>query len=161
MDASMHIAQINVGRIRGLEGDPQVADFFANLDAVNALAERMPGFVWRLKDASAGGVGNATGIKVSDHPRDLANMSVWETPDQLATFVFQTLYVRFYRRAAEFFEPPSGVHFAAWHVAKGYVPTLEEGLAKLVDLRSNGASERVFGWEHFPGAAELAARRCA
>ena len=35
-----------------------MADFFDNLDRINAAAERMPGFVWRLKDDS----GNATNI---------------------------------------------------------------------------------------------------
>ena len=30
--------------------DPRMADFYNNLARVNALAERMPGFVWRLKD---------------------------------------------------------------------------------------------------------------
>jgi hypothetical protein len=43
-----HLAQINIARLRHPEGDPRVADFFANLDRVNAAAERMPGFVWRL-----------------------------------------------------------------------------------------------------------------
>src|SRR5579862_4433351 len=52
---AMHLAQINIGRVLGGPDDPRMKDFFANLARVNALAERMPGFVWRLKDAT--GVG--------------------------------------------------------------------------------------------------------
>ena len=46
----MHLAQVNIGRVLGGPDDPRMADFYASLARVNALAERMPGFVWRLKD---------------------------------------------------------------------------------------------------------------
>ncbi len=52
-----------------------MADFFANLDRINAMAERMPGFVWRLKDES----GNATAIPWPGDPTMNVNMSVWES----------------------------------------------------------------------------------
>ena len=47
-----HLAQVNIGRVLGGPDDPRMVDFYANLARVNALAERMPGFVWRLKDDS-------------------------------------------------------------------------------------------------------------
>ena len=52
----MQLAQLNIGKFKAGRDDPSMAYFFDNLDRVNALAERMPGFVWRLKDDS----GNAT-----------------------------------------------------------------------------------------------------
>ena len=55
----MHLAEINVARLRHPLDDPRVADFVANLDRVNALAERSDGFLWRLKDET----GNATAIE--------------------------------------------------------------------------------------------------
>ena len=55
----MHIAQINVGRLLYPITDPRIADFVNNLDAINALAESGPGFVWRLTDD---GSNNATAI---------------------------------------------------------------------------------------------------
>ncbi|MGH6828706.1 MAG: DUF3291 domain-containing protein [Rhizomicrobium sp.] len=51
-----HPAQRNIGRFRAAKDDPAMAAFFANLDRINAAAERMPGFGWRLKDER----GNAT-----------------------------------------------------------------------------------------------------
>ena len=51
--AGTHLAQLNVGHIRYATDDPRMAEFMGALDAVNALAERSPGFVWRLKDEAA------------------------------------------------------------------------------------------------------------
>jgi hypothetical protein len=46
----MHLAQLNVGRLRAAMDDPIIDDFRMNLEPVNALAEVSPGFVWRLQD---------------------------------------------------------------------------------------------------------------
>ena len=44
-----HIAQVNIGRMRGpLEGSI-MAGFVARLNEINALADHSPGFVWRLQ----------------------------------------------------------------------------------------------------------------
>ena len=82
-----HLAQLNVGHIRFPTDDPRLAEFMGALDSVNALAERSPGFVWRLKSDS----GNATDILVSADPTFLVNMSVWETAEQLEHFVWTVL----------------------------------------------------------------------
>ena len=102
--AGTHLAQLNVGHIRYPTDDPRMAEFMGALDAVNALAERSPRFVWRLKDAS----NNATGILVSADPTFLINMSVWETPEQLQHFVWNTVHRQFYERrlAPDFTLPP-------------------------------------------------------
>jgi hypothetical protein len=44
-----HVAQVNIGRLRAPIDDPSIADFVDALDRVNALADRSPGFVWRLQ----------------------------------------------------------------------------------------------------------------
>ena len=51
-----HLAQINVARARAPLDDPLMASFIARLDDINALAERGPGFVWRLKRCAYGDV---------------------------------------------------------------------------------------------------------
>lgn len=48
----MHLAQVNIGRIFGPMDSPVMAEFKANLDPINELAEATPGFVWRLKSDS-------------------------------------------------------------------------------------------------------------
>ena len=44
-----YIAQVNIGRIRAPLDDSLMAGFVARLDEINALADRSPGFVWRLQ----------------------------------------------------------------------------------------------------------------
>ncbi|MCS3795188.1 hypothetical protein GGD38_000526 [Chitinophagaceae bacterium OAS944] len=67
-----HLAQVNIGKILGPIDSPVMAEFVANLDRINALAENSEGFVWRLKDDS----NNATSIKVYDDDMIIVNMSV-------------------------------------------------------------------------------------
>jgi Domain of unknown function (DUF3291) len=43
-----HLAQINIGRLIAPIDDPRIAEFVANLESINALADHAPGFVWRL-----------------------------------------------------------------------------------------------------------------
>ena len=67
-----HLAQINIARLIAPLDDPKIAGFVAQLDPINALADRSAGFVWRLKSES----GNATDIAYSDDPFIIVNMSV-------------------------------------------------------------------------------------
>lgn len=64
------LAQINIGRLIAPIDDPRIAEFVAQLEPVNALADQAPGFVWRLQSAS----GNATDIAYSDDPSIMLNM---------------------------------------------------------------------------------------
>ena len=51
-----HIAQVNIGRIRGPLDSATMHGFMSRLDEINALADHSPGFVWRLQTDA----GNAT-----------------------------------------------------------------------------------------------------
>jgi hypothetical protein len=53
-----HLAQINIARLIAPLDDPKIAGFVSQLEPINAVADRAPGFVWRLKSES----GNATDI---------------------------------------------------------------------------------------------------
>ena len=46
--ARHQLAQLNVARLVAPIDSPELADFVARLDEINALAEASPGFVWRL-----------------------------------------------------------------------------------------------------------------
>ena len=48
MSDGFHLAQLNIGRMVAPIDAPEVADFVAALDPVNAIADAAPGFVWRL-----------------------------------------------------------------------------------------------------------------
>lgn len=153
-----HLAQINVGRFRHATDDPRMAGFMENLDRVNAIADKMPGFVWRLQDDS----GNATAIDGSVLGPDMAvNMSVWETPEALGRFVWQTVHERFYRRKADWFNAVAQAYFAMWWIDTGHVPTLPEAAERLSHLQKHGPTDFAFGWDDLPDVVHWQGRQCA
>ncbi len=83
MNATRHLAQLNIGRFRYPTDDPRMADFMNNLALVNGIADRSAGFVWRLKDDS----GNATNFRPFPDPQMAVNLSVWESVEALERFV--------------------------------------------------------------------------
>jgi hypothetical protein len=152
-----HLAQINIARLMHPAGDQRVADFFANLDRVNAAAERMPGFVWRLKDET----GNATEIQAFDDPMLVVNMSVWEDVENFERFVWQTVHAKIYNRKSSWFEVLAKPHFAMWWIDAGHTPTALEGRRRLEHLQENGPSDYAFGWESVASAQLWRKQRCA
>ncbi len=153
-----HLAQVNIGRVVGGPDEPRMADFYANLARVNALAERMPGFVWRLKDDSGT---SAMALHWPGDPTMNVNMSVWESAEALGKFVFQTVHRTIYARKHEFFEAPAENTVALWWVPAGHIPTLDEAKERLDRLNAFGPSEFAFGWADLPSAKLWQAKRCA
>jgi hypothetical protein len=152
----MQLAQLNIGKFRGPREDPRMADFYDNLDRVNAVAERMPGFVWRLKDDS----GNATDIPWAGDPAFAVNMSVWASVEALERFVFMTVHRGIYARKHEFFDVPAEPTFVMWFVPDGHIPTLQEAQARLEHYRAQGGDEFAFGWNDVPAAKLWQEKRC-
>ncbi len=146
---NMHLAELNVGRLIAPQDDPRVADFMGNLDRLNGLAKRMPGFVWMMEGAS--GAGN-TDTAIDGDPLFIPNISVWESVETLETYVWGTIHKQFYERRAEWFEVLSEMHFVMWWVPQGHRPTLEEALARLAHLKEHGDSDHAFGWAHLAEA---------
>jgi uncharacterized protein DUF3291 len=151
-----HIAQLNVGRPLHALDDPRMAGFMDNLDRVNAIAERSPGFVWRLKDES----NNATALRPFDDPNMLVNMSVWESVEALERFVWATVHKQFYNRRGGWFEKLATPHFVMWLIPPGHIPDLAEAKARLEHLTQHGDSEFAFGWSHLPHIRLWMSKRC-
>jgi 3-oxoacyl-ACP reductase-like protein len=63
--STYQLAQLNIGVIKAAMDSPVMADFAGNLDRINALAESMPGFVWRLQTDQ----GDATAIRPFENVR--------------------------------------------------------------------------------------------
>ena len=141
-----HLAELNIGRLIAPTDDPRVAEFMQNLDRINGMGKRMPGFVWMMEGSGEPGTGN-TENSIGDDPQAVANLTVWEDAESLTNFVYNTLHSKFLDRKAEWFEAMGERHFVMWYIPAGHVPTLEEALARLDDLRENGPSERAFGWD--------------
>ncbi len=151
----MHLAELNIGKFKYPTTDPRMAGFMDNLDRVNALAERSPGFVWRLK----GDNNNATDFRVGD---DYAvNLSVWTDAKSLENYVFKTVHAQFYKRKAEWFGVMEKPHMVFWHVAEGHRPSLSEAMDRLENYQKNGATEAAFGWAEVMDVERMRQLRCA
>ena len=153
-----HIAQLNVGRAVGPLDSETMAEFMALLDPINAIADRSPGFVWRLEDDEGTG---ATGIKVSEDEQFIVNMSVWESIDALWEFVYDGDHVAVMRRRREWFERHVKPFQVLWWVPANHVPTPEEALAKLAHLETYGPTPDAFTFKKrfAPGGEPLPAGR--
>jgi hypothetical protein len=124
-------------------------EFVDNVDRVNRLADKLPGFVWRLQDES----GHAMGMTVYDDPAILPNLTVWESVEALERFVFKTVHGRFFDRRDTWFAQPDPT-LVMWWVKAGDRPTLQESCARLDHLRANGPSDYAFGWESLPAVQD-------
>ncbi len=135
-----HLAEINIGRLRAPVDSPILADFVANLERINALADGSPGFVWRL----VGEGDDATDIKPdAGDPMMAVNMSVWTDPQSLGAFVYRSDHIGIMRRRAEWFEKLE-LYMALWLVPAGHIPTVAEGMAKIETLRRLGPTAAAF-----------------
>jgi hypothetical protein len=139
--ANYHIAQINIGRAKRPVEDPMMAGFMTRLDDLNALADRSPGFVWRLQTLE----GNATYFRPYEHDdRILLNMSVWETIDALRHYVYKTAHAEMLRHREEWFERFAGIYLALWWVPVGHIPGIDEAKKRLAHLDQYGPTQFAF-----------------
>ena len=151
----MHLAQVNIAKPRYANDDPRFAGFMDNLARINALGATMPGFVWMLKDET----GHAMDLP-NPFPGAAANLTVWETPEALEHFVWNTVHKQFYNRKHEWFEAMDSHHFAMWWIEEGYRPTLEEAKDRLDHLDRQGNSDFAFHWSHLPHVGLWQSQRC-
>ena len=138
----MPIAQFNIALARWPLDDPRMAGFTDNIRRINGLAERSPGYLWRLVDETG-----PEAPKFPDHPLMTFTLSLWRDVESLRHFTWNTLHKRFRLRRAEWFVPWEGPYLALWPVAEGHRPDGTEALAMLERLAHEGPSEAVFGVE--------------
>ena len=146
-ETGYHIAQVNIARMIAPLEDPAMAEFVALLDEINALADRSPGFVWRLQTEQ----GNATYLRPYDDDRILFNLSVWETIEELKAYVFKSAHGEVMARRRQWFERFEGRYVALWWVRAGHIPSVEEAKQRLEYLREHGESAYAFTFKRpFP-----------
>src|SRR5580704_18626447 len=120
--STYHLAQVNIGRMKAPLEDPVMSGFVARLDEINALADRSPGFVWRLQTSE----GNATYLRPYNDERIILNMSVWETVDALKHYAYYTAHAEVLRRRHDWFEKFASAYAALWWVPIGHIPGVDE-----------------------------------
>ena len=136
------IGQFNIARARYDLNDPRMAPFFDAVPIMNSLAERAPGFVWRMVDETP-----AQAEIFPHEPRMTMTISVWRDLESLRHFTWNTLHKKFRLRSREWFEDMGEAYLAIWPIADNHRPSGREAWDMLSKLRREGASELVFGTE--------------
>lgn len=141
MDALYHLAEVNIALLREPIESDLLRDFVAELDPVNAAADAAPGFVWRLQTED----GDATGIRGFDSDAIIVNMSVWESTEALAEYVYRDASHRdVLRKRHKWFHKMAESHMVLWWVPAGHVPTVAEAEERLAFLRAHGPTPIAF-----------------
>ena len=136
-----HLAQLNIATIRHDLDSPEMADFVDNLDNINMLGERSPGFVWRHMDDT----GASTATRPFADANILINFTVWEDVDSLRQFAYKTEHVDFLRRRREWFAPAPGYPVGVmWWIPAGTIPTLDDAVVRIELLRDEGPTPKAF-----------------
>jgi hypothetical protein len=144
---AQHLAQINISRLLAPLGDPKIAEFVAQLEPINALADKAPGFVWRLQSGS----GNATDIAYNEDPFVIVNMSVWESIETLRDFAYKSDHAKVFRDRPKWFEKTDQPSYCLWWIPAGHIPTVAEGRERLEHYQTHGATPHSFWFsQHFP-----------
>jgi hypothetical protein len=143
----MQLAQVNIAKMLAPIDSELMADFVAQLDEVNALADTSEGFIWRML---GNGSDDATGLR--PFPDDLmyiVNMSVWANEDALFQFVYHNprhREVMMQRR--KWFEKMERFHMVFWHIEDGHIPTLEEAKSRMEHYWEHGESDVAFTFKY-------------
>jgi heme-degrading monooxygenase HmoA len=144
----MHLAQVNIGRMRAPLDDPSMHGFVSRLAELNALADGSDGFVWRMQDGA--GAGN-TYLRPFDDDRIIVNMSVWESIEQLRAYTYSGAHAEVLRQRREWFEKFERVSLALWWIPAGHIPTVDDAKQRLASLDDRGPTPYAFTFAHvFP-----------
>ncbi len=138
-----HLAQVNIARMLAPLTDPLMAGFVAELDAINALADNSPGFLWRLQTPE----GNATDIRPYADDLILVNLSLWASLADLTTFVYKSQHRQVMQQRQRWFQRFNGPYVALWWVSSGHIPTVEEAKERLSYLSAHGETPHAFSFK--------------
>jgi hypothetical protein len=141
-----HLAQLNIASMKQPLEAPCMADFVANLQRINELADAAPGFVWRLQDEA----GDATAIRPFGDEM-LVNLSVWRDVAALRAYVYRSAHAEMLKRRNEWFDRMGAAHMVLWWVPQGHLPSVGEAAERLELLRAAGPTARAFNFRQtFP-----------
>jgi uncharacterized protein DUF3291 len=146
------LAEVNIARMLAPLDSPLMAEFVAQLDAINTLADNSPGFLWRLQTPE----GNATVLRPYEDDFILVNLSLWASLPDLSAFVYKSQHRQVLQQRPQWFERFDGSYLALWWVPSGHIPTVEEAKERLDYLRIHGESPYAFSFKKpFEAAAAI------
>jgi hypothetical protein len=135
-----HLAQLNIALPLEPLTSHRLAGFVELLEPANAAADRSPGFVWRLQTED----GDATAVRGFGDDRLIVNLSVWESLDALAAYVYDGFHAEVMRRRRQWFAHIREAYTVLWWVPVGVRPTVADAELRLTALRERGPSPYAF-----------------
>lgn len=151
---SYHLAQVNIATLRAPLDHPSMADFVAQIQRINAIADADPGFVWRLRSE---GADDATNIRAFEDDRILLTLTVWRSLESLVNYVYQGAHAEIMRDRRRWFERFHQPILALWWIPADHIPTIAEAKERLEHLRCHGATSYAFLFSRpFPNPSQMA-----
>ncbi|WP_088891717.1 DUF3291 domain-containing protein [Leptolyngbya ohadii] len=141
LPSQYYLAQINTARLRAPLDAPEMADFVAQIQGINAIADDDPGFVWRLRGE---GADDATSIRPFDDDQILVTMTVWKSVEALSNYVYRGAHAGIMRDRRRWFEKLDQQILALWWIPVGHLPTIEEAKERLAHLQQHGSTPYAF-----------------
>jgi hypothetical protein len=94
-------------------------------------------------------------VRAYDDPSILVNVSVWESLESLAAFVYTSVHRPVMGRRRQWFARFDGPYTALWWVPHGHTPGVEEAKERIEHLRAHGATAFAFTFKSlFPAPDE-------
>ena len=148
--SAYQLAQLNIASMKEPLESPGMADFVANLERINALAEASPGFVWRLQDEA----GDATALRPFGE-EVLVNLSLWRDVEALKDYVYKSAHAEILKRRNEWFTRMGEAHMVLWWVPTGHLPSVSEAAERLRMLRELGPTAQAFSFRQAFAPADM------
>lgn len=140
MENGFHLAQVNIARAKAPLDHPLMKGFVDQLERINTLAERSPGFIWRLENEE----GDATTIRLFEDERIIVNLSLWASLGALKAYVYSGEHLAVLKNKKNWFEKLDRPSLALWWLPVGQIPDLGSAKAALAKLQEKGATPEAF-----------------
>lgn len=153
-----HLAQANIARLRAPIQDAAIAGLLERIEAMNHLAEKSPGFVWRLEGSDV----TLEHLRVFDNyfvpfepERLFYNMSVWESVEHLHQYTYNAAHAEMLRQKHEWISKFERPHLVLWWIPAGHRPSIDESARRFRILHERGPTSDAFTFKDiFPSPAQ-------
>ncbi|MEJ2710422.1 MAG: DUF3291 domain-containing protein [Anaerolineales bacterium] len=135
---AFHLIHANIAVARAPLDHPQMADFMARVDRIDAIAAGTPGFVSQPTPADSG--------SIFKEP-ELLNLSIWESVESIHSFTYSGQHAAALERRAEWFVQKQKYNYVLYWEEAGEIPLESEIQQRLEHLRTHGPTPYAFTFD--------------